>query len=176
MKKTARMALLVALLAALLCASGCVGQQPAQQPAQQPTQKSAQKDMPARTQVQSLSDVPDALNKVLPMLPNCNLHVSQVDNRCVVYNGKGEVGFIEFYPDDDSFAVFSPKIDADNYESVSTTVNMMIAVTMACNASLDVNAAKMLVASLVENDELRDGGVNYTVGTQYDHNVIRVEL
>ena len=163
MKKTARMALLVALLAALLCASGCVGQQPAQQPAQQPTQK-------------SLSDVPDALNKVLPMLPNCNLHVSQVDNRCVVYNGKGEVGFIEFYPDDDSFAVFSPKIDADNYESVSTTVNMMIAVTMACNASLDVNAAKMLVASLVENDELRDGGVNYTVGTQYDHNVIRVEL
>lgn len=168
----------VASAALALCLAGCADDTSNKVSSQAPSEdkSSSQSSAKQRSQIESLSDVSNAINESLALIPNCDISVYEDKNSCLIYDGQDEIGFIEFYHDDDSFAVYSPAIDEENYDSIKVTTNVMTATIMACNASHDVEAAEEVLMDLVTNDETRDGGVNYTVGTRYDYNVLIVEL
>lgn len=168
-----------ASFALMLCLSGCGGGTSDKVSSRPPSDSGSSNQSPVaqqRSQIESLSDVSDAMNEALMQIPNCNISVYEDANSCYIYDGQNEIGFIEFYHDDDSFAVYSPKISDEDYESLKATMNVMTATIMACNSSHDVDGAEEVLLELVEDDEVRDGGVNYTVGTKYGYNIVIVEL
>lgn len=167
-----------ASLALTLCLVGCADDASSKVSSQSPSESgsSGQSSEAQRSQIESLSDVSDAINEALAVLPNCNISVYEDSNSCYIYDGGEEIGFIEFYHDDDSFAVYSPEIDEEDYASLKATTDIMTATIMACNASHDAEAAREVLIELIMDDEIRDGGVNYTVGTKYGYCITIVEL
>lgn len=167
-----------ASLSLVLCLAGCSSGTSDKVSGQNPSKDNSgeRASVAQRSQIDSLSDVSDAVNEALAQMPNCDIRVYEDKSSCLIYDGQNEIGFIEFYHDDDSFAVYSPEISTESYDSLKATTDIMTATIMACNASHDMDAAKEVLLELIENDEVRDGGVSYSVGTRYDYNVILVEL
>lgn len=164
MERMRRVVLCIVCLAASLCMLGCS------------SQVGLSGKLTQRSQIESLEDVPDAINESLSLLSNCELSVRQDGDSCYIYDGEEEIGFIEYYSEDNAFAVYSPEIDEENYDGLKATTDLMTAVVLACNASYSVDTAKEVILDVVTNDESTDNGVTYTVGELHGYSVLIVEL